>query len=225
VQIIIFNDFQNKIEAMKQNHPDGKKVSAADKREMYVDACEMVLSPVVESVRPLHPPKVWEDISPNFIVTFWSLTSFDLSVPTDAYEREIDKLKQLAQTQSSSRESRNKREVEKTHAMIDRLKDELKKQNEHVENVIARLKKVCLSLVCWELMMTWGFVLFRKRIAGSCLDPPSLQRMRPLLSSCSCVCFPDVRSLPQTLCTALNLWRPSTASRLSTSQLFSAMIG
>jgi len=54
------------------------------------------MSPIVASVRPLHPPKVWEDISPQFLVTFWSLTMYDLFVPNDSYQREINKIKQLS---------------------------------------------------------------------------------------------------------------------------------
>jgi len=54
------------------------------------------MSPIVASVRPLHPPKVWEDISPQFLVTFWSLTMYDLFVPSDSYQREINKIKQLS---------------------------------------------------------------------------------------------------------------------------------
>jgi THO complex subunit 2 len=135
--------FQNKVDTLRRAHPS-KSLSTADKQEMYIEACELVLSPVVESVRPLHPAKVWEDISPNFIVTFWSLTSFDLGVPSDAYKRETDKLKQLAQQQSGrdGTYSKNKREQEKTLALVDRLNDELKKQNEHVDSVMSRLKKV-----------------------------------------------------------------------------------
>lgn len=47
----------------------------------------------MESVRLIHPPKVWEDISPQFLVTFWSLTMYDLDVPNKGYDREIQKLK------------------------------------------------------------------------------------------------------------------------------------
>lgn len=47
----------------------------------------------MESVRLIHPPKVWEDISPQFLVTFWSLAMYDLDVPSKSYDREIQKLK------------------------------------------------------------------------------------------------------------------------------------
>lgn len=63
------------------------------------------MNPIVESVRPLHGPKVWEDISPQFLVTFWSLSMYDLQVPTESYQKEITKLKQLSVAAAESKES------------------------------------------------------------------------------------------------------------------------
>ncbi|XP_059482003.1 THO complex subunit 2 isoform X2 [Neocloeon triangulifer] len=134
----------NKVDNLRRAHPNSKSLTVAEKHELYIEACEIVLNPVVESVRPLHPPKVWEDISPNFIVTFWSLTSYDLYVPVDAYQREVDKMKQIAQQQADSKEGssgKNKREQDKTLALVERLQDEWKKHNEHVDKIMARLKK------------------------------------------------------------------------------------
>ena len=51
------------------------------------------MEPVIEAIRPLHPTKIWDDISPQFLTTFWSLTMYDLFVPEAVYEREIAKLK------------------------------------------------------------------------------------------------------------------------------------
>ena len=75
---------------------------------------------MIEAIRPLHPTKIWDDISPQFLTTFWqvfpsleryllfvqgfsllspwyfpnrSLTMYDLFVPETVYEREIAKLK------------------------------------------------------------------------------------------------------------------------------------
>lgn len=63
------------------------------------------MNPIVESVRPLHGPKVWEDISPQFFVTFWSLSMYDLQVPHDSYQKEITKLKQLSNQAADSKDS------------------------------------------------------------------------------------------------------------------------
>jgi hypothetical protein len=40
---------------------------------------------------------VWDDISPQFFTTFWSLTMYDLYVPELLYKKKIKELK--AQTQ------------------------------------------------------------------------------------------------------------------------------
>jgi len=66
------------------------------KQLKYAEAAQAVMAPVAQSVRPLHPLKVWEDISPQFLVTFWSLSMYDLYVPVESYQREVNKLKQLA---------------------------------------------------------------------------------------------------------------------------------
>ncbi len=49
--------------------------------------------PVTDAIRPLHPPKIWDDISPQFLTTFWSLTMYDLFTPDVIYAKEIAKLK------------------------------------------------------------------------------------------------------------------------------------
>lgn len=66
------------------------------KQAKWAEAAQYVMAPVALSVRPLHPLKVWEDISPQFLVTFWSLSMYDLFVPADSYQREINKIKQQA---------------------------------------------------------------------------------------------------------------------------------
>ena len=53
------------------------------------------MEPVTQAMRPLHAKKIWDDISPQFLTTFWSLTMYDLYVPHAVYEREIAKLKAL----------------------------------------------------------------------------------------------------------------------------------
>lgn len=51
------------------------------------------MAPVHDAVISLHLPKVWDDISPQFYATFWSLTMYDLAVPHSSYDREVNKLK------------------------------------------------------------------------------------------------------------------------------------
>ncbi|XP_066999560.2 THO complex subunit 2 isoform X2 [Anabrus simplex] len=132
-----------KFEALRKLDPNGKKMSPSTKHQRYCEAASDVMSPIVASVRPLHPPKVWEDISPQFLVTFWSLTMYDLFVPTESYQREINKLKQLASQAMDSKDlaTKGKKEQERFTALQEKLHDEKKKQQEHVEKVMARLKQ------------------------------------------------------------------------------------
>lgn len=79
-------------------------MSTIQKQEKYLEATAAIYQPIAESVRPLHPAKVWEDISPQFLVTFWSLSMYDLEVPAESYQREVQKLKKLSQAIVESKE-------------------------------------------------------------------------------------------------------------------------
>ncbi|KAI4891163.1 hypothetical protein NFI96_021304 [Prochilodus magdalenae] len=109
----------------------------------YIAACEQVMAPVHEAVVSLHPPKVWDDIRPQFYATFWSLTMYDLAVPHTAYEREVNKLKMQIKAIDENAEmplNKKKKEKERCTALQDKLLEEEKKQLEHVQRVLQRLK-------------------------------------------------------------------------------------
>ncbi|KAG9271877.1 THO complex subunit 2 [Astyanax mexicanus] len=109
----------------------------------YISACEQVMAPVHEAVVSLHPPKVWDDIRPQFYATFWSLTMYDLAVPHNAYDREVNKLKLQIKAIDENAEmplNKKKKEKERCTALQDKLQEEEKKQLEHVQRVLHRLK-------------------------------------------------------------------------------------
>uniref|UniRef100_A0A182W6T4 THO complex subunit 2 n=1 Tax=Anopheles minimus TaxID=112268 RepID=A0A182W6T4_9DIPT len=131
-----------KYDQLRKAEPNGKKLSTSQKMAKYLEATAQVMNPVIESVRPLHPPKIWEDISPQFLVSFWSLSMYDLQVPMESYQREITKLKQLSLAVMESKDqnaSKNKKEQERYVALMDKLQDERKKQQEHVDKIMHRL--------------------------------------------------------------------------------------
>merc|ERR1711881_625236 len=120
-----------------------KTRSDNDKQEKYVDTALMVMKPVTAAIQPLHPSKVWDDISPQFLTTFWSLTMYDLFVPDNVYEKEIAKLKAAPAKMDENKElnaSRKKKEKERINSLMEKLIDEQKRQKEHVERVMARLR-------------------------------------------------------------------------------------
>ncbi|XP_063046121.1 THO complex subunit 2 [Engraulis encrasicolus] len=125
-----------------------KKADKASRQQQqkvhkYVQACELVMAPVHEAVVSLHPAKVWDDLRPQFYATFWSLTMYDLAVPHNAYERECNKLKAQMKAIEENTEmppNKKKKETERCTALQDKLLEEEKKQLEHVQRILHRLK-------------------------------------------------------------------------------------
>ena len=100
------------------------------------------MTPICDAVRPLCAPRVWEDLSPQFFATFWSLTVYDLSVPSAAYEREVIRLKSTIQQTNENRDlpaSKRKKELDRCTALMEKLLEEEKKQKDHNERIMARL--------------------------------------------------------------------------------------
>ncbi|XP_017009765.2 THO complex subunit 2 isoform X3 [Drosophila takahashii] len=138
------HQINQKYDQLRKADPNAKKLTTTQKLQKYLEATQLIMNPIVESVRPLHSAKVWEDISPQFLVTFWSLSMYDLHVPNDSYQREIGKLKQLAQQAAEgkdSNQSKNKKEQERYIALMEKLNDERKKQHEHVDKISQRLQE------------------------------------------------------------------------------------
>uniref|UniRef100_A0A8C0GI88 THO complex subunit 2 n=1 Tax=Chelonoidis abingdonii TaxID=106734 RepID=A0A8C0GI88_CHEAB len=124
-----------------------KKAEKGNKQQhkvhKYITSCELVMAPVHDAVISLHLPKVWDDISPQFYATFWSLTMYDLAVPHNSYDREVNKLKVQMKAIDDNQEmppNKKKKEKERCTALQDKLLEEEKKQLEHVQRVLQRLK-------------------------------------------------------------------------------------
>uniref|UniRef100_A0A8C3HKT8 THO complex subunit 2 n=1 Tax=Chrysemys picta bellii TaxID=8478 RepID=A0A8C3HKT8_CHRPI len=124
-----------------------KKAEKGNKQQhkvhKYITSCEVVMAPVHDAVISLHLPKVWDDISPQFYATFWSLTMYDLAVPHNSYDREVNKLKVQMKAIDDNQEmppNKKKKEKERCTALQDKLLEEEKKQLEHVQRVLQRLK-------------------------------------------------------------------------------------
>jgi THO complex subunit 2 len=135
-----------KYDSLRKTDTSVKKLTSQQKQEKYLEAVSFVMNPVIESVRPLHPLKVWEDISAQFLVTFWSLSMYDLQTPNDSYQREINKIKLQSSaltlnSDSSNTLSKIKKEQERFQTLIDKLQEEKKKQQEHVDKIMGRLNQ------------------------------------------------------------------------------------
>ncbi|KAM4818053.1 THO complex subunit 2 isoform 2-T2 [Thomomys bottae] len=133
-------DSYSKYDELKKSEKGNKQQHKVHK---YISSCEMVMAPVHEAVVSIHVAKVWDDISPQFYATFWSLTMYDLAVPHSSYEREVNKLKVQMKAIDDNQEmppNKKKKEKERCTALQDKLLEEEKKQMEHVQRVLQRLK-------------------------------------------------------------------------------------
>ncbi|XP_066227917.1 THO complex subunit 2-like [Saccopteryx leptura] len=142
------HNISSKYDELKKSEKGSKQQHKVHK---YITSCAMVMAPVHEAVVSLHVSKVWEDISPQFYTTFWSLTMYDLAVPHTSYEREVNKLKVQMKAIDDNQEmppNKKKKEKERCTALQDKLLEEEKKQMEHVQRVLQRLK---LEKVNWLL--------------------------------------------------------------------------
>ena len=84
----------------------------------------MVMAPISEAVVPHFPARVWEDMSPQFCTTFWSLTMYDLYVPEHLYEKEIKKLKEAPAKLIENKDlnsARRKKEADRLNTLMERL--------------------------------------------------------------------------------------------------------
>ncbi|CAK9291840.1 unnamed protein product [Gordionus sp. m RMFG-2023] len=109
------------------------------KGNKYFEVLKHLLADEAEHVAALMPPKVWEDISPLFFVTFWTFSRYDIYFPAEAYAREIAKLKHtLNALDENNRDSlpvKKKKEKEKLVSLVDKLKEEENVQKEHVKAI------------------------------------------------------------------------------------------
>ena len=118
------------------------------KQVKHAEAAQLVMEPVTAAVMPIYPAKVtiihppppkigvgldncsvqvWEDISPQFFTTFWSLTMYDLHVPEAMYEKEIAKLKEAPSKLVNNKElnsARRKKEADRLQSLMERLQEE-----------------------------------------------------------------------------------------------------
>ncbi|CAG7823395.1 unnamed protein product [Allacma fusca] len=133
-----------KYDELRRAEKSHKSLTTIQRQKKYAQASGIVLGPVVETMKNCLPAKTWEDISPLFYVTFWSYTLYDLYVPTEAYAREIARIKQMSVAAGENKDlasSKRKKEQERCSALIEKLQEEERRQREHVDRVMAKLNK------------------------------------------------------------------------------------
>lgn len=117
------------------NTGDGSNVPSQETRKP--DPIADVLQPLVDTIQNLLPPDTWKNISPEFYVTFWSLSLGDLYVPQASYEIEHDKLYKesndvMKDRTDMSRQGMNRKE-EKKAALVALAKSIREEMSSHIE--------------------------------------------------------------------------------------------
>ncbi|CAF0721331.1 unnamed protein product [Brachionus calyciflorus] len=135
---------QSKYEEFRRLDRNTKSVDKPSKTQRYLESIEHVMKPVIDLARSLHPAKIWEDMSPLFYTTFWTLSMSDCFVPSSAYDKQRASLKQKLSALDDNVEltsAKKKKEKEKLSIMLDKLAEEENKQKDHVQHVRARFEK------------------------------------------------------------------------------------
>lgn len=135
---------QSKYEELRRMDRNTKTAEKPSKTQRYLESIEFVMQPVIDLARSLHPAKIWEDMSPLFYTTFWTLSMSDCFVPTNAYEKQRASLKQKLNALDDNPEltsTKKKKEKEKILIMMEKLNEEEAKQRDHVQHVRARFEK------------------------------------------------------------------------------------
>lgn len=98
------------------NQSDNSAAPAQESR--MPDPIADVIQPLVDTIQDLLPSDTWQTISPEFFVTFWSLSLGDLHVPQSSYDLEHDRLNKelhdlMRDRSDMSRQGVNRKEEKK----------------------------------------------------------------------------------------------------------------
>uniref|UniRef100_A0A915HG33 THO complex subunitTHOC2 C-terminal domain-containing protein n=1 Tax=Romanomermis culicivorax TaxID=13658 RepID=A0A915HG33_ROMCU len=129
-----------------------KQLNAEKKIQHYQKACSDVLGTLAKDLSTAYPSKVWDDLRckrpwepscynmhilvPKLFTTFWTLTAYDIYVPGQAYERELEKLRRQISQLDDVREAA---ELKKKKDREQKLCDEQRRQIDHTNRVMQRL--------------------------------------------------------------------------------------
>ena len=159
---------QSKYDELRRMDRSTKTAEKPTKTQRYLESIDVVMQPVIDLVRTLHTAKIWEDMSPLFYTTFWTLSMNDCFVPVSAYDKQKASLKQKLNALDDNQDlttTKKRKEKEKLIIMLEKLTEEENKQKDHVQHVKARFEKekefwfpqsnffrvsFCVENICWQ---------------------------------------------------------------------------
>ena len=122
--ILFYVTILYRFDELRKNDKLWKQRTVAEKHVKHAEAAQLVMAPIIQSVVPHFPTRVWEDMSAQFCTTFWSLTMYDIHVPEHLYAKEIKKLKEAPAKLIDNKDlnsTRRKKEAERLNILMERL--------------------------------------------------------------------------------------------------------
>ncbi|KAK0417584.1 hypothetical protein QR680_013097 [Steinernema hermaphroditum] len=110
---------------------------------LYKAAFDEVVNELSEQLYEIFPEGFFDDLTAKVYVTFWLLSSSDITVPKKAYEREIEKVKKEIETlcqNSDMKREKNQKEEKRLKDLQQSLELELEEQTVHVNRIKNILK-------------------------------------------------------------------------------------
>ncbi|KAF8936987.1 THO complex subunit 2 [Haplosporangium gracile] len=139
---------QDAMEIDGQSTDTGESSTSANSAETTSLSWLKSLEHIAEEAREILPTRAWRGLSPQFYVTFWQLSLYDVFVPVDQYKAEIAKLKQAVVNMDNDRahygptaQAKRGRDRERLLISAARLDLEMKNQLTNHKHVMERLKR------------------------------------------------------------------------------------
>lgn len=122
------------------------EVDQEEKTAVQEDPWLPCLRPIAKEVHQILPPRAWRALRPEFYISFWQLTLYDIYVPVEQYQVEVNKLKHAVNVMDndrtsygSSAQAKRTRERDRLLHTAARLEMEKEHQMANHKNVMERL--------------------------------------------------------------------------------------
>lgn len=141
------------------------------------DPIANVLQPLVDTMQDMLPSETWKKISPEFYVTFWSLSLGDLHVPQSSYESEHDRLYKESEDVMKDRSDMTRQGMNKKDEKKKALQALAKSIREEMSSHINRYQKTKFRLARQAKLWFSGPVTDANAIADDLLEHCILPRL------------------------------------------------
>lgn len=172
--------------------PAPSVVNPNSQAKQRADMLLEVLKPIINITRDIFPDGIWDRISPEFFVMFWSLHLSDMAVPSDTYSQAIERCKSSldAINKDRSRSTRLEDRKAQKEELMAKMNALIEENKAHVSRTITTRNALSAMNEGWFVGEMAKVNLTANTLMEHCLMP------RLLLSSTDAdFCYKFVRSL------------------------------